>query len=181
VEAKRAARSQIRARRRERSAQPGREQAAARLAAAACALVDQLGAGSVCRVTAYESLPTEPPTEVVVRVLRETGHEVLLPITNADLSLDWDLDGCRLPPEAIGTAALILTPGLAVDRSGRRLGQGGGSYDAALALVPAGVPVVTLLWDDELVEEAVPTEPHDRSVNGVITPNRGLVWLNSPG
>ena len=131
-------------------------------------------------MAAYESRPTEPPTDVLVRVLRATGHKVLLPITNPDLTLDWDLDGRRLPPEAIGSAALVLTPGLAVDRSGRRLGQGGGSYDAALAYVPAGVPIVTLLWDDELVEGPVPTEPHDRAVDGVITPDRGLVWLGRP-
>ncbi|MGV1010144.1 MAG: 5-formyltetrahydrofolate cyclo-ligase [Dermatophilaceae bacterium] len=180
VEAKRAARSQVRARRRARASLPGRDEAAARLAAAACALVDQRSSGTGCRVTAYEARPTEPPTDVLVRVLRETGHQVLLPVTNVDRTLDWDLDGHRLPPEAIGTAALVLTPGLAVDRAGRRLGQGGGSYDAALAFVPAGVPVVTLLWDDELVDEPVPTEPHDRPVDAVITPDRGLVWLRPP-
>ena len=168
-------RSQVRARRRERAAQLGREQAAERIAAAACALVDGQRDGPVCRVAAYESRPTEPPTHVLVRVLRATGHEVLLPVTNPDLTLDWDLDGRRLPPEAIGTAVVVLTPGLAVDRSGRRLGQGGGSYDGALSFVRAGVPILTLLWDDELVDGPVPTEAHDRTVDGAITPDRGVV------
>jgi 5-formyltetrahydrofolate cyclo-ligase len=179
VEAKRAMRVRLRAARRERATLPGREQAAGRLAAAVCALVDQLCRGSVCRVAAYQAAPTEPPTDVLIRVLRGTGHEVLLPVTNLDRTLDWNLAGRRLPPEALRKAALVLTPGLAVDRTGLRLGQGGACYDVALAHARPGVPVVTLLWDDELVDEPLPAEPHDRTVGGVITPGRGLVWLSA--
>jgi 5-formyltetrahydrofolate cyclo-ligase len=181
VQAKRSMRVRLRTRRRERAELPGREQAAARLAAAVCSLVDDRCRTSVCRVAAYQATPTEPPTDVLIKVLRGSGHEVLLPITNPDRTLDWDLAGRRLPPDALRTAALVLTPGLAVDRSGLRLGQGGGCYDLALSHAGPGVPVVTLLWDDEFVDEPVPTEPHDRRVDAVITPGRGLVWLTSSG
>ena len=68
-------------------------------------------------------------------------------------------------------------PGLAVDRSGRRLGQGGGSYDRALVHVRPDVDIVTLLWDDELLDTDVPAEPHDRRVTAVLTPGRGLIRL----
>ena len=40
--------------------------------------------------------------------------------------------GERLGVEAIGTAALVLVPGLAVDRRGIRLGRGAGYYDRSL-------------------------------------------------
>jgi 5-formyltetrahydrofolate cyclo-ligase len=66
-------------------------------------------------------------------------------------------------------------PALLVDRSGMRLGRGGGSFDRALGRVAAGVPVVALVYDGEIVER-VPREPHDRSVTAALTP-RGLVPL----
>ncbi|PSK58900.1 5-formyltetrahydrofolate cyclo-ligase [Micromonospora sp. MH33] len=71
-------------------------------------------------------------------------------------------------------ADLVVVPALAVDRRGYRLGRGGGSYDRALARVPATVPTVALLHDGELVE-VVPAQPHDRPVRFVITPGGGLV------
>ena len=62
-------------------------------------------------------------------------------------------------------------PALAVDALGRRLGQGGGSYDRALTRTSA--PVLAVVFEDELVA-AVPTEPHDRPVSGVLTPEGGV-------
>ena len=72
--------------------------------------------------------------------------------------------------DAIATANVVLTPGLAVDRTGMRLGQGGGCYDRALGRVPVGTFTCTLLYDDELVDE-VPSAPHDRPVTAVATPS----------
>jgi 5-formyltetrahydrofolate cyclo-ligase len=74
-----------------------------------------------------------------------------------------------LGPAAIGTAGLVLVPAFAVDRSGRRLGRGGGSYDRALARVPAGTTVAALIFADELIER-VPTEVWDQPVTAVVTP-----------
>ena len=65
----------------------------------------------------------------------------------------------------------MLAPALAVDATGHRLGQGGGSYDRALARTDA--PVLAVVFDDELIAE-VPTEPHDRLVSGVLTPVAGV-------
>jgi 5-formyltetrahydrofolate cyclo-ligase len=118
------------------------------------------------------------------------GGRLLLPVLNEDLTLDWAVyrpgdpvsdwrspPGRRLGLPAIGTAALVVAPALAVDRRGVRLGRGGGSYDRALAFVPAGVQVVALLHDGELLGEQLPVEPHDRHVSAVITPSQGLVTL----
>ena len=79
-------------------------------------------------------------------------------------------DGPRLGLEAVATADVVLTPGMAVDHAGRRLGQGGGCYDRALSRVPVGTFTCTLLYDDELVPE-VPAGGHDRSVTAVATPS----------
>jgi 5-formyltetrahydrofolate cyclo-ligase len=76
----------------------------------------------------------------------------------------------RLGPAAVATADVVLTPGLAVDRTGMRLGRGGGSYDRALGRVPVGTFTCTLLHDGELVER-VPAAPHDRRVAAAVTPS----------
>ncbi len=58
----------------------------------------------------------------------------------------------------MATADVVLTPGLAVDRTGMRMGRGGGCYDRALGRVPVGTFTCTLLYDEEVVEE-VPRPP----------------------
>jgi 5-formyltetrahydrofolate cyclo-ligase len=82
-----------------------------------------------------------------------------------------------LGPAAIGTAAMVLVPALAVDRSGHRLGRGGGSYDRALARVPAGTVVAALLFTGELVDR-VPTDSWDRPVTALASP---AGWLELTG
>jgi 5-formyltetrahydrofolate cyclo-ligase len=38
-------------------------------------------------------------------------------------------------------------------------------------------PVVAIVFDDEVLDEPVPVEAHDRGVAGVLTPGGGLRWL----
>jgi 5-formyltetrahydrofolate cyclo-ligase len=71
----------------------------------------------------------------------------------------------------------VLTPGLAVDRTGTRLGQGGGCYDRALGRVPVGTFTCTLLYDGEVLDQ-VPAAPHDRRVTAAVTP-AGLIPLSA--
>jgi 5-formyltetrahydrofolate cyclo-ligase len=72
----------------------------------------------------------------------------------------------------------VIAPALAVDRGGNRLGRGGGSFDRALARVGPLIPVIALLYDDELLEH-VPAEPHDRPVRAVARPGSGVTWLSA--
>ena len=134
---------------------------------------------------AYVSVGREPGTHELIEAVRASGRHVILPRLLPDLDLDWarhtgDLQrasrgllepvGESLGPDAIGTADVVLVPGLAVDGSGHRLGRGGGSYDRALGRVPVGTFVCILLYDDEVLPE-VPVEPHDRPVTHVCTPS----------
>lgn len=125
-------------------------------------------------VLSYESLPHEPPTEAINSALVAAGLRVLVPLTLPDLDLDWcvvdDTDRAPLGPMAAADAALVIAPGLAVDQSGTRLGQGGGSYDRALARAAPGTPVWVLLHPGEGPEAGpLPREPHDIGVTGAIT------------
>lgn len=61
---------------------------------------------------------------------------------------------------------LVLVPGVAFDRSGGRLGYGGGFYDAFLGACPA--PRVALAFALQIVP-VVPREGHDLLVHALVT------------
>lgn len=137
------------------------------------------GVGPGDPVTLYDSTPVEPPTGPLRRALAAAGIPVLLPITLVDLDLDWFLDGdpeqSPLGKDAIARARLVLAPGLAVDSGGGRLGQGGGCYDKALPRRAPGTPVHVLLHPGEVSSQALPSEPHDVLVDGVVTADGALL------
>jgi 5-formyltetrahydrofolate cyclo-ligase len=144
-------------------------------------------------VAAYISVGSEPETRGLVYALWKRGTYVLLPLLLPDYDLDWASyegpdslapgpRGLLQPTEpprgvtAVTSADLVIVPALAVDRGGRRLGRGGGSYDRALARVGAAVPTVALIYDDELLEE-VPAGPLDQRVRMVARPRQGISRL----
>jgi 5-formyltetrahydrofolate cyclo-ligase len=144
-------------------------------------------------VAGYWSIGAEPDTHGLLFALWKRGTYVLLPVLLPDGDLDWasyegpdslrpGLRGLMEPAEAVrgvsavSSADLVLVPALAVDRSGLRLGRGGGSYDRALARVGAQVPTVALLYDPELVP-VVPAGPHDQRVRMVARPAAGVTRL----
>jgi 5-formyltetrahydrofolate cyclo-ligase len=147
-------------------------------------------------VAAYYSVGTEPDTRGLVYALWKRGTYVLLPLLRPDGDLDWASyegpdslvpgpRGLREPAEpprgaqAVARADVVLAPALAVDRAGNRLGRGGGSYDRALARVGPLIPVIALLYDDELLGH-VPAEPHDTPVRAAVRPGSGITWLPDP-
>lgn len=146
-------------------------------------------------VATYISLSNEPGTGPLIERLHALGRRIILPVLLPDNDLDWatytgpqqllpasrgllEPTGPRLGLDAVATADVVLCPGLAVDREGRRLGRGGGSYDRALGRVPVGTFVCTLLYDGELLDR-VPAQAHDRPVSAVVTPS-GVTRLPAP-
>ena len=148
-------------------------------------------------VAAYVSVGYEPCTRLLLEELRSQGVRVLLPVLGPRLSRSWryfagsdDLaerapgrppepSGQPLPPEEIGQVEAVLVPALAVDRAGRRLGQGGGWYDRVLPLRRPQAPVFALVYGDELVTRPLPAEPHDVPVDAVITPTEWFLLQGS--
>ena len=77
--------------------------------------------------------------------------------------------------ESLKDADLIVIPALAASADGTRLGQGGGWYDRALMHRSPGVAVVSVVFDDEVLESGViPTEAHDVPIDAIITPTRTI-------
>lgn len=192
-DAKQVLRKSIRAAREVRSPRM-RAEAATQLAEVVCQIPDV--AEATC-VAVYASRPHEPGTLALLERLASRGARVLLPVLGANLQRDWadylspeDLaerapgrppepSTPQLGPEALAAADVVLTPALAVDTSGARLGHGGGWYDRALDHVRPGVPVIALAFAEEVydaTERPLPREEHDVPVDAVATPD-GWRWL----
>ena len=64
---------------------------------------------------------------------------------------------------------IIVVPALRIDRSGYRLGQGGGFYDRALATTKAFT--IGLIHPDEISSEDLPREDWDIPLQAAATPD----------
>lgn len=143
-------------------------------------------------VALYLSRPREPGTLRLAENLAADGVRVLAPLLTDGAGHGrhepawawyepgrlrdglWGIpepSGPELPPDALSRADLVLCSALWVDRTGHRVGAGGGWYDRALAARRPGVPVWALVDDSELVP-LLPHDPWDLAVDAVLTPTR---------
>lgn len=144
-------------------------------------LARDLGAHSIA---AYLPTQDEPNVRPFLAWAQEHNIRVLLPISRDDGLLDWAVSGDAereglhgmpepvgdlLGPIAINDVELIIVPAAAVDRTGMRMGWGRGYFDRTLGSMEKCPPVYAVIFDNELVA-TVPTELHDKAVNGVVTP-----------
>jgi 5-formyltetrahydrofolate cyclo-ligase len=179
---KRALRAELRERRRTRTSTE-RTADASQLTQQLETLTENLG---VTYLAGYLSTPDEPPTREFLSWACQRGIRVILPISRSDGLLDWapydasdemaDMQGMPAPtsdvlsPMTINDVGLILVPAATVDRSGMRMGWGQGYFDRTLGSMESCPPVYAVLFDEELVD-SVPSEVHDKRVNGVVTPS----------
>jgi 5-formyltetrahydrofolate cyclo-ligase len=167
-----------------RLAELGQDEIRRRSALACGHLLDQFAnPGSVM---AYLALPGELDPAGAIAMWRTRGVTVAAPridwvnkaMTPAVLTGDRGQlvetrHGLREPgpdaPElAIGEIGLLIVPGLAFTACKARLGRGGGFYDRFLSRLGAATRTVGLVLSCQIVDE-IPIEPHDRSVDAVIT------------
>ncbi len=66
---------------------------------------------------------------------------------------------------------LVLIPAVACDIFGRRLGMGAGYYDRYLERIPYEKRIA-VVWDFQVQEEPIPTEPFDMGVSSIVTEKR---------
>ena len=153
-------------------------------------------------VCAYVPIGSEPGSADLVDLLHLLCGRLLLPVAHMDaagepLPLLWAeyipgrLTAGRfgllepspmaatepwLPPSAVAEAEIVLVPALAVDRSGVRLGRGGGYYDRSLTLCRPACKLVAVIRDSEFID-SVPSAPHDVRMSHALTPALGLIAL----
>ena len=141
----------------------------------------------------FAPTPLEPDMSLALRLFPRALLPVLLDEAGAPLGEPrWGLweagralvtlgrppaqpDGEARGAESLKEADLIVIPALAASADGTRLGQGGGWYDRALVHRSPGVAVVSVVFDDEVLESGViPTEAHDVPIDAIITPTRTI-------
>lgn len=134
-------------------------------------------------IASYISYGDEPHTQDLNKQLLRSGKKLVLPRVMKDKNLEWvnwDGEESKLVKsgkvlEPVGEIVpgadieIVIVPTLHATRDGHRLGQGGGSYDRALANISAWR--VGLIYSGELTVEPFPVEPHDVKLNAVATPD----------
>lgn len=130
----------------------------------------------------FYSFGSEVSTISMIERARASGSRVLLPyleggsIEAAEVHPRDELVpstyGPREPARRIAVdpaeVDVVVTPGLAFDRAGRRLGYGGGHYDRFLDRLGTGALRVGIAFEAQVVDE-VPAGPRDRRVHLVVT------------
>ena len=145
----------------------------------AAAHIDSLPSGDP--VAVYRAIGSELDTNALALALVRQGRTLCLPVVlqtdaamifrrwSPDEPLELDQAGVPAPLPLAETVipALILTPLLAFDAHGGRLGQGGGYYDRTFAALP-DVIRVGFAYAGQQVEN-LPVEGHDIRLHGVLT------------
>lgn len=166
--------------------------AAERAASHAGAMLDALfgreagWAGEAARgrrltVALYRPRGAEIDTAPLARALETLACDLALPcveVLDAPLVFRRWAAGQALRPDLVGSVAplpdaaevepdLIVTPLLAFDAFGQRLGQGGGYYDRTFAARPDAARV-GLAWSGQELDR-LPAEAHDIPLHGVLS------------
>jgi 5-formyltetrahydrofolate cyclo-ligase len=133
-------------------------------------------------VMLFASFGSEIPTASIVDRLDAAGVTVLLPfVADGELVAAQYRPGDPTTPSAYGPMEpaarvsvdpglidVVLLPGLAFDRRGRRLGYGGAHYDRYVATLRGSALRVGLAFHQQLLDE-VPAGVGDEPVDVVVT------------
>ncbi|MEE8657645.1 5-formyltetrahydrofolate cyclo-ligase [Acetobacteraceae bacterium EV16G] len=128
-------------------------------------------------------LPGEIDLRPVLTLLRDKGHQIVLPETTprgqALRFREWTevtpmvtgRYGTSYPDGAYLDPTLILVPLLAFDKSLYRLGYGGGYYDRTLASLKVHAVGFAASWQEV---ETIPRDEFDMPMNVIVT-ERGIL------
>lgn len=132
-------------------------------------------------VAVYRAIGSEIDADALSLALIRLGRDLCLPVVveraapmifrrwSPGEPLELDVAGLPAPlplAEAV-TPDLIVTPLLAFDSAGGRLGQGGGYYDRTFAALPNATRTGFAYAGQEV--ENLPVERHDIRLHGVLT------------
>ncbi len=155
--------------------------------AAAMAVTARLSRIGVLRdaryVAGYRATRGEVDIDAAMALMMTTGTSITVPRVVGEYLefVPWDLEGVTISgafgipepvdgtPKPLLSHDVVLAPLVAFDSLGRRLGQGGGFYDRALAERSGATPLVIGIAHAFQEIEAVPIEPWDAPLDAVVT------------
>ena len=147
-------------------------------------------------ILSFAGLPGEPDTRSLLQAILSDDRILILPrVEDENLRFfcirDLENQLCPSPPYNIlepiperceewnqKAIDLALVPGMAFDIGGNRLGHGGGYFDRALSIL-APRPVLYGLAFEFQMRRAIPHEPHDVRMDGVITDHHFFHYQSS--
>jgi len=108
----------------------------------------------------------------VPKVSWEQRHMIPVQINSLEAGISTEASGLRNPttglPVPFGDIDLVVTPALAFDRNGNRLGRGGGYYDKFFAHDQLKACRCGFAYAEQIVE-TVPATDHDQTMDMVVT------------
>ncbi len=136
-------------------------------------------------VMLYLSMPHEVDTTYIIlhawqqekvvavpKVSWQQRHMIPVEINSLETGITIEQYGLRNPttglPMPIEEIDLVVTPGLAFDRKGNRLGRGGAYYDRFLASKQLRAKKIALVFNQQIAD-TVPMEDHDIPVDMIVT------------
>ncbi len=118
-------------------------------------------------------------TVVLPRVERHTQSLAMHSVKSLDelVASKWGIREPRAEAPVISGSGIefILTPGVAFDRFGNRLGYGRGYYDKWLLAVDPALARVAAAFSCQIVEK-IPVGPHDQTIDSIITENEIITF-----
>ena len=133
----------------------------------------------------YISYQKEMPTLRLIEKMKEDGKRIAVPKVMGEEMAFYEITslldckpacmGILEPVEGkkmVTEPGLMLMPGLAFDSHGGRMGYGGGYYDKYLSRYPYH-RTVAWAYDFQIIDQ-VPMKEHDRRVDYIITPEKGM-------
>ena len=140
------------------------------------------------RLVVYLSTHHEIPTRYIARAMWGAMRDVCVPAwderngqyclceLHPTMQLIKGKYGIREPAEQIHVMPWdvdsFVLPGLAFDTHGGRLGFGKGIYDGILAKANSTAVKIGICYDWQIFDEPLPVEPHDISVDWVVSDKR---------
>lgn len=79
-----------------------------------------------------------------------------------------EIDSARFPIVPADMLGMIVVPLVAFDRTGARLGYGGGCYDRYLPTLSASCHIIGIAFDEQRVDH-VPTDAHDLPLPNIVS------------
>ncbi|MCM8784330.1 MAG: 5-formyltetrahydrofolate cyclo-ligase [Candidatus Omnitrophica bacterium] len=135
----------------------------------------------------YINLDYEVDTENIIKEALRMGKVVAVPVTvkkdktilpSKILNFEEELVpanfGIREPKKEFvriipkESLELVLVPGIAFDKKGKRIGHGAGYYDRFLSTLPEHTVTIGLAFDFQIVDN-LPLLPHDVPVSKVLS------------
>lgn len=141
-------------------------------------------------VMMYLSLPHEVDTTVAIlqawqqekivavpKVSWQQRHMIPVEINSLEVGISTEASGLKNPitgvPMPLEEIDLVVTPGLAFDKSGNRLGRGGSFYDRFFGSKHINAVKCGIAFSQQIIDD-IPMDSHDIPVDMIVT-DEGII------